>query len=289
MVRAPDRLRRLALAGSVLVWVLGNPALPSAQSDELTVILGRIAERTQQYYDRFISIICTETVSQQELKSNLAPTGRPRVTVYELSVSRDAAAKSESDFRVGRTLQSVNGRPARKNQQPECTDPKTGSPEPLAFLLAANQAAYRFTLAADATGGPLGTRAVDFVETPPERVRITWNGNCFNADGGGYAGRLWFDPATFDVLQVEIRLGKPFLVPMPAAYFGLLSAIRVEQSEVTVRLAHVNFTQPDETALLPESIDTLTVFRGAPSLRTSQRLSNFRRFLSESSIRSPTF
>jgi hypothetical protein len=54
-------------------------------------------------------------------------------------------------------------------------------------------------------------------------------------------------------------------------------------------LAHVNFTQPDEMALLPESIDTLTVFRGAPSLRTTQKLSSFRRFLSESSIRSPAF
>ncbi|MSO56321.1 MAG: hypothetical protein EXQ55_05275 [Acidobacteria bacterium] len=289
MVHAPESLRRLALAGSVLAWAVSSPALPAAQSDELSVILSALAERTQQYYGRFISIICTETVTQQELKSNLAPTGRPRVTVYELSVSRDQTAKSESNFLLGRTLQSVNGRPARRNQQPECTDPKTGTPEPLRFLLAANQTAYRFTLAANATGGPAGTRAVDFVETPPERVRITWNGNCFNAEGGGHAGRLWFDPATFDVLQVEVRLGKPFLVPMPAAYFGLVSAIRVEQSEATLRLARVNFTQPDETAILPESIDTLTVFRGAPSLRTSQRLSNFRRFLSESSIRSPAF
>jgi hypothetical protein len=279
---------RLALVVVVLVVWAGLQA-PVAQSGELTVILGKLAERTQEYYDRFISIICTETVNQQELKSNLAPTGRPRVTVYELSVSRDPAAKSESDFRVGRTLQSVNGRPARKNQQPECTDPKTGTPEPLGFLLATNQAAYRFTLSANATGGPPGTRAVDFIEAPPKRVRIDWNGNCFNAEGGGHAGRLWFDPMTFDVLQIEVRLERPFLVPMPAGYFGLLSAIRVEKSEATLRLARVNFAQPDESALLPDSIDTLTVFRGAPSLRTSQKLSNFRRFLSESSIKTSTF
>jgi hypothetical protein len=41
--------------------------------------------------------------------------------------------------------------------------------------------------------------------------------------------------------------------------------------------------------LLPESIESLTVFRGAPSLRTTQKLSNFRRFLSESSIRTTAF
>ncbi len=273
----------------VAIFVVGAGVRTSAQPDGLTAILQSLAERTQQYYDRFISIICTETVRQQELRFNLAPTGKPRVTVYELSVSRDPTARSESDFRVGRTLQSVNGRPARKNQQPGCTDPKTGTPEPLGFLLARNQAAYRFTLADSATGGPAGTRAVDFLEAPPERVRITWNGNCFEAEGGGHAGRLWFDPATFDVLQVDVRLSKPFLVPMPAGYFGLQPAIRVERSEATLRFARVNFTQPDETALLPESIDTLTVFRGALSLQTNQKLSNFRRFLSESSIKSSAF
>jgi len=287
MVRAPDILRRLAFAASVLACCVSSPALPAAQPGDLTLILSSLAQRTQQYYDRFISIICTETVQQQELKFNLAPTGKPRVTVYELSVSRDPGSSDEDDFRVGRTLQSVNGRPARKNQQPGCTDPKTGTPEPLAFLLAANQAAYQFTFAAGAAGGPAGAHALDFVEAPPERVRITWNGNCFDAEGGGHAGRLWFDPATFDVMQVDVRLSKPFLVPLPPGHMVIMPAIRVERWEATLRFALVNFTQPDETALLPESIDTLTVFRGALSLRTSQKLSNFRRFLSESSIRTP--
>jgi len=276
---------RVALV--VALFVVGAGVRTPGQLGELTVILSSLAERTQQYYDRFISIICTETVQQQELKFNLTPTGKPRVTVYELSVSRDAGSNDEGDFRVGRTLQSVNGRPAQKNQQPGCTDPKTGTPEPLAFLLAANQAAYRFTQAAGAAGGPAGAVAVDFVEAPAERVRITWNGNCFDAEGGGHAGRLWFDPATFEVMQIDARLSRPFLVPVPVGHMGIMPAIRVERWEATMRFARVNFTQPDETALLPESIDTLTVFRGALSLRTSQKLSNFRRFLSESSIRSP--
>ena len=47
----------------------------------------------------------------------------------------------------------------------------------------------------------------------------------------------------------------------------------------------MEFQQPDETLLLPESIETLTVFRGAPSLKTIQKLSNFRRFLTKSEIR----
>jgi hypothetical protein len=279
---------RVALVVAVLV-AAGGARMPAAQSGELQAMLGGIAERIQQYYDRFISIICTETVHQQELRFNLTESGRPRVTVYELSVSSAPRSKDESDFRVGRTLQTVNGRPARRNQEPGCTDPKTGTPEPLRFLLARNQGRFRFALADVVAGGPPGTRAIDFIETPPERVKITWNGNCFEAEGGGEKGRIWIDPITFDILQVEVHLAEPFLVPGPRGFLGPQPGIRVERSEVTMRFGRVSFAQPDETALLPESIDTLHVLRGVPSLRISQRLNNFRRFLSESSIRSTAY
>jgi hypothetical protein len=285
--RFPHRYPLLAV---LVVWVAAvNAQAPQSQPGELAAILGGLAARTRQYYDRFISIICTETAHQQDLKSNLAPTGKPRVTVYELSVTRDPDSKNDSDFRVERTLLSVNGRPARKNQTPGCTDPKTGTPEPLAFLLAENQARFRFSLNAAATGGPAGTRAIDFIQTPPDRVKVKWVGNCFDAEGGGQVGRVWFDPQTFDVLQVDARLSQPFAVPVPSGIFGAQPAIRVERSEVTMRFARVKFEKPDEVVLLPESIDTLTVFRGVPSLRTSQKLSNFRRFLSELIIRPVAF
>jgi hypothetical protein len=273
---------------AVLVAMAGG-RMTAAPSGELSLILGSLAERTQQYYDRFISIICTETVHQQELRFNLTPVGKPRETVYELSVTRAPRSKDEDDFRVGRLLQAVNGRPARKYQEPGCTDPKTGTPEPLGFLLAINQDRYRFTLADAVPGGPPGTRAVDFIETPPERVRITWKGSCFEAEGGGHQGHVWFDPETFDIVQVEVRLSKPYLVPMRPGDIGLIPAVRVERFESTMRFSRVNFAQPDETVLLPESIETLTVFRGVPSLRTTQKLSQFRRFLSESTIKQSTF
>jgi len=265
-----------------------HAAAPSAQSGDLVLILGGLAERTQQYYDRFISIICTETVHTQDLRFNLAPAGRPRTTIYELSVTRDSGATRENAFRVERTLQSVNGRPARKNQRPECTDPKTGTPEPLGFLLASNQRKYRFTIA-DAAGGPPGARAIDFVETPPERVRVNWEGNCFEAEGGGHQGRVWFDPDSYDVFQVEVRLSKPFQIPLPDGVFGIRPAIRVEKSEMTLRFSRVEFQQPDEVVMLPASIDTLHVLRGVPSMRMTQTLAHYRRFLTRSEIRTSGF
>jgi hypothetical protein len=268
------------IAGLALsAWVMAPTAggAQSTSSSDLVSILGGLAERTQQYYDRFISIICTETVHQQELKSSLAPVGKPRITVYELSVTRGPRSKQSTDFRVERTLQSINGRPAGKNKQPECTDPKTVTAEPLGFLLSQNQSGFRFSLSADVTGGPPGTRAIDFVQTPPDLVKITWVAHCFEAEMAG-VGRVWFDPDTLDVLRVEERLSKP-------PHFGLLRAIRIERAERVVEFARVKFEQPEETVLLPESIETLFVFRGAPSFRTIQKLGNYRRFLSESTIR----
>ena len=62
-------------------------------------------------------------------------------------------------------------------------------------------------------------------------------------------------------------------------------AVRVERSEMLLRFTRVKFQQPEEEVLLPDSVEVLTVFRGVPSSRTVQTLSNFRRFLSEGVVR----
>jgi hypothetical protein len=251
-------------------------------------VLSHLADRTQQYYDRFTSIICTETARQQDLRYNLEPIGKPRVTVFELSVSRDPKAQGGNDFQVGRTLLSVNGKPAKRNQQPGCTDPKNGTPEPLSFLLEKNQRNFRLALNEQAVGGPAGARALSFIESSPEPLSVKWTANCFSAEGGGQEGRVWFDPITFDVLQVDARLSRPFQILVPQVSF-MQSPIRVERWEASVRFEPVAFANPDEVVLLPQSVETLTVFRGAPSLRIDQKLTNFRRFLAESTIRSTAF
>ncbi len=252
---------------------------------DLTTALAGLAERVQAYYDRISSIICTETVTQRTLTTGLQPTGRPRVTVYELRVTLEQRDKNESEFRVGRTLQLVNGRRARKHEEPGCTDPKTGTPEPLGFLLAKNQHRSRFSWPGRISGGPPGTLALDFAQSPPDRVTVAWNGNCFQAAGGGIEGRIWFDPQTFDVLQLQTRLPRPFLVPVPHAVGPAPTSIRVERSEMLVHFARVAFQQPDEVVLLPESIEVVSLLRGAPSLKTTQTLSDFRRFLTDAVVR----
>jgi hypothetical protein len=283
MKRAHGVLGALAM----LAWLSLGAAVGQTQAPanpELAGVLAGLAERAQVYYDRFTSILCVETVTQQELKFNLSPTGKPRVTVYELTVTRDPRAKAVSEFRVERTLQSVNGKRARKGEEPGCTDPKTGTPEPLGFLLAKNQRGFKFSYARGGPAGPDGAVALDFVQSPPDRVDVKWQGNCFDAEGGGQEGRLWFDPETFDVLQMEARLPRPFLIPVPGL-FGPTIPVRVERADVAMRFTRVKFQNPDETVLLPEFTETVTLFRGVPSLRTTQILSDFRRFLALSTIR----
>src|SRR4051812_1218094 len=94
----------VALAAAALSAGAGWAQVPDAAVvPALSAVLSHLAERTQQYYDRFTSIICTETVRQQDLRHNLAPVGKPRVTVFELSVSRDLNSTDGNDFRLERT------------------------------------------------------------------------------------------------------------------------------------------------------------------------------------------
>ena len=102
------------LTAIVLGTALSAARAPLGERDNLIEILAGLAERTQQDDDRFTSIICTEAVHQQDLTFNLDEVGRPRHTVYELSVTRDPKSKDGNDFRVERALLSVNGRPAKK-------------------------------------------------------------------------------------------------------------------------------------------------------------------------------
>ena len=58
------------------------------------------------------------------------------------------------------------------------------------------------------------------------------------------------------------------------------SSIAIERYDTTIKYKTVTFTDPEETLLLPESIDTLTVIRGPlQSNRSRQVYSDYRRFL----------
>ena len=89
-----------------------------------------------------------ESVIVQRLNRDMSFNGFARRLVYELRVEWDpSVGGDESPAKVTRQLLTVNGKPPRKGDKPECMDPKSVSPEPLAFLLPDRRHKYSFTSA----------------------------------------------------------------------------------------------------------------------------------------------
>src|SRR5258705_13542987 len=67
-----------------------------AKAANLAGVLGRVADRLEEYYARAQSIICEEVVRLQPLGSDLLPDGsHVRELVYELRVSWEASADGQ--------------------------------------------------------------------------------------------------------------------------------------------------------------------------------------------------
>jgi hypothetical protein len=257
----------------------------SAQAPaDLDTLLAHVGERVRQFYTRAESLVCTEKVVIQPLGSSLNPDGFGRSLEYELRVdwtppTEDGGAP---DAKVVRQLIKVNGRPPRaRDEHNACMDPKPVSPEPLAMLLPHKQNDYRFSW-------PTGKRrdpkmlAFDYRAREIGKVEGTVDENCISISAPGYTkGRVWIDPETHDVLRLDEQLTGLLEYRLPARQrrTGMADTWVVERADSTIRYRPVTFRDPDETILLPESIESLTVFRGSSSHRIKQTFSNYRRFL----------
>src|SRR5439155_881021 len=118
-----------------------------ADSGDAADLLARVGQRLDQYFARAQSIVCRETVQLQPLRYDLTWDGsHVRKLVYELRVAWEASAEGKApEASVLRELVSVDGRPPKAGEEPECMDPKAVSPEPLAMLLASRQHEFVFT------------------------------------------------------------------------------------------------------------------------------------------------
>ena len=96
-------------------------------------------------------------------------------------------------------------------------------------------------------------------------------------------GRLWVDAETFDVLRLEQHIAGPGDIRVPVDQqrkHNLPDRIIIERHDTTIRYNRISFKDPEETVILPQSIDTLIVIRnGLQSVRKRQEFSEYRRFL----------
>ena len=226
-------------------------------SGDLALILASLSQRTQQYYDRFISIICTETVQTQNLNFNLAPVGRPRIDGVRAECLERRGRQTRK--RVPRGAHASIGERASRTQEPESRVYRPENRHSGAAGVSARSESEAVPVY------PVGRRrrpcrgAAPSTSSRrrPSACASNGKGTASKPKAAAMMGRVWFDPETYDISQVDVRLSKPFLVPLPDGFFGIRPAIRVEKSEMTLRFSRVEFHHPDEAVMLPASIETL--------------------------------
>ena len=282
-------MSRCVLAALVLAPVLaGRGATGQSISADQTVT--RLSDYVEQYYSRAQSIVTNESVIVQRIKRDLSSDGFARRLVYELRVEWDPTVDSdESPAKVTRQLLTVNGKPPKKGDEPECMDPKSVSPEPLAFLLPDRRHKFSFTSAG--VGRVEGREAVmvDYRSLKAEKPIVEWTDDCVSVDAPGrWRGRVWAEPETATIVRMDEQLMGMVDLPIPRKHQRINGALfmTLERADLSIRYRPVRFSDPDETLMLPAEITSSSMWRngGSAGSRVTQSFSNYRRFVTAGRI-----
>ena len=292
MQRWTRRFARMTVASRTAAWLLlsvaaaGTIAVPvRAKGPDLDEVLGAVGERVRAYYQRAQSLVATESV---RLRPYDNVTGERRLT-YELRLTWEAATSpGEVPLAdVVRRLVAINGRPPRPKDPPGCMDPQPASPEPLSMLLPEHRAENIFKLSGSGKLDGHAVAILDYKGAVRGPAEVVWKDDCVSVNlPGRTEGRIWIDVATSDVLRLDEHLLGQFEVPVPPKVHAQVRTLVLERADSSTRYKPVAFRDPDESLVLPSSIDTLTIFRGSgiPMMRMEQKFSDYKRFIGESHL-----
>ena len=283
-------MARFVFGVALVALALWGTRSVAGQAVSPEAAVARIGDYVERYYARAQSVMADEEVSVQALKSDLGVEGFPRRLTYELRVEWNPdVTGDESPAKVTRQLLKVNGRPPRKDQEPGCSDPRGVSPEPLGFLLPDRRHKFIFRAAGSTLLDGRPAVMIDYRSVRPEPPEAHFDDKCASIDLPGRArGRIWFDEQTAEILRLDEGIVGMVDIPVPFKQQkrGASMYWTVERADSSIRYRHVTFTDPDETIVLPVSIDSVTIVRnsGSPRLRISQKLGNYRRFVTGTRI-----
>ena len=282
-------MSRSVLAAPVLALLLaGRGAIGQSIPADQTV--NRLSDYVEQYYSRAQSIVTNESVIVQRIKRDLSFDGFARRLVYELRVEWDPAVDGdESPAKVTRQLLTVNGRPPKKGDKPECMDPKSVSPEPLAFLLPDRRHKYSFTSAGIGRVDGREAVMVDYRALEAGEPIVEWTDDCVSVDvPGRWRGRVWAEPETATIVRMDEQLMGMVDLPIPRKHQRINGSlyITLERADMSIRYRPVQFSDPDEILMLPAEITSSSMWRngGSPGSRVTQSFSNYRRFVTAGRI-----
>lgn len=299
-----NRISAARIGASALVALAGycvssSTAFGQFPAADIDALVARIGEQVSQYYRRAQTVMCLERSTVQPVSPNWSVDGLARTVESDLRVElRSIGDVFTDEPDVVREIRKINGRaprPTDEKSRNACTDPNPLSPEPLSFLLPSHKKDYRFTSVKNATEDDRPafviafqtvnrTGRVDLIEDPGG------HDDCFDWKGPiARRGRVWVDAVTNDVLKVETNLGGPVDIHVPDRLqrrYHLAPYIVLERDDVTMEYRPVRFTDPDESMLLPRTIQSLTILRSdLQSVRRTDMFSDYRRFLTSGRIK----
>ena len=263
---------------------------------EVAALLVRVGDSVARYFARAQSIVCLESVTLTPLGTGLGLDGLSRAVESELALAWDAAdGEAATDVKMLRRVLRVNGRPPRPRDPRDCTTPEQNATEaaPLSMLLPGERERYRFALAGMKRLRDGEALVVDFVEKARARVQsslVEGKEDCISYTvEGGSRGRIWIDPASYDVLRMEQHVGMMLDIPLPremARRSNMYGSLTLDRADTTIDFAPVVFHDPDEVLVLPVSVTEVreTHGGGVARLRTTTEYSGYRRFLTGSRI-----
>jgi hypothetical protein len=283
----------LAALSLVVATLTAAGAQAQPNVDELLI---RVGERVAEFYKRATNVICIETSTVQPIDSSYSTQGFARTVESELRVELDKG-ELPGEASIVRKVLKVNGRPPRERDQKDrsgCTDPDPLSSDSLAFLLSARRSEYQFKTAGftrdrDRTALLIEFASVNRRSNPTLIHAASGHEDCFDWSGHiASKGRIWVDAENHDVLRVERGLGGPVDVKVPALIqrrYHMDPYAVIVREDVSIRYKTVEFGDPDEVLLLPESINSLIMVRGGlQSTRRTQTFSDYKRFVTEGKV-----
>ncbi len=265
--------------------VVAAASAPLSGQPDAQALLARAGAYVGRYYSRAQSVLAQETVVVQPIARDLSPEGFARRLVYEVRLDWNPAPDDGVPAAtVVRELVSATG-PVLGPRDQECLAPAPISPEPLTFLLPAQQSQYAFVARGIDRVGGRQALSFDYTARTPEPVSAEWKGECGRVNlSGRTRGRVWIDLESAEVLRLDERLMGPVDIPGPPERRRATRFFVYERADSTIAYGRVSFSNPDEALMLPTRIDTVSVVQGASRVRITQVMANYRRFLTESRL-----
>lgn len=267
-----------------------EPEAAPAQDERLERILEKVGEGVARYQSGLFSIAFTETLRREELREDMTAK-RSKEYVFESVVLREELSAEEEDFypQLVRRLKSIDGKPSKMRLGPEMSYAVSS----LGFLLPKHRGPLQFTLEGEETEAGRKLYRVRILSPGEGEPRVDWQSRVVGFRFRVVAPsvyKIWVDAETFDVLRLESHLAAPFEFDGPRAFgFGRLGPSRhfkYAAQDYLVRFRRQQFKDPEQTLLVPEYAEWVTVIEGAskPRTRATLRLSNYRRYRSDVKI-----